>query len=93
VSDPVATREGMMAVSAERGGGREMQPRAWYFFRPDGTRHGPSFTEWQAKVEAGRFAVRRPKLESETAFILFRSLAKAGWRVDHTGTKLIPVPD
>ncbi|GHE05555.1 hypothetical protein GCM10008024_36870 [Allgaiera indica] len=69
-----------------------MQPRAWYFYRPDGRRHGPSFTEWQAKVEAGRFAARRPKLEAETAFILYRSLSKAGWRVDHTGTRFIPAP-
>jgi hypothetical protein len=70
-----------------------MQPRAWYFIPPDGKRHGPAFTEWQARVAAGRFAARRPKLESETAFILFRSLAKAGWRVDHTGTKDIPAPN
>ena len=69
-----------------------MQPRAWYFHEADGTRHGPSFTEWQAKVEAGRYAVRRPKLEPETALILFRSLVKLGWRVDHTGTKFIPPP-
>lgn len=69
-----------------------MQPRAWYFIRPDGKRHGPSFTEWQAKVEAGRTAAKRPKLEAVTAAILFRSLAKAGWKVDHTGTKDIPAP-
>ena len=69
-----------------------MQPRAWYFFSPDGKRHGPSFTEWQAKVSAGRYAAKRPKLEVETAAIIFRSLSKAGWRVQHTGTKAIPAP-
>ena len=69
-----------------------MQPRAWYFIRPDGKRHGPSFTEWQAQVSAGRHAVKRPKLEAETAAVIFRSLAKQGWKVAHTGTKLIPAP-
>ncbi len=69
-----------------------MQPRAWYFIPPDGKRHGPSFTEWQAMISAGRHAAKRPKLEVETAAIIFRTLSKAGWRVEHTGTKAIPAP-
>lgn len=69
-----------------------MQPQAWYFRTSQGLCHGPSYTEWQAKVEAGRFAAKRPKLEPETAFILWRSLAKIGWTVANTGTKLIPPP-
>ena len=70
-----------------------MQPRAGYFIRPDGKRHGPSFTEWQAQVSAGRHATKRPKLEAETAAVIFRSLAKQGWKIAHTGTKLIPAPE
>ena len=69
-----------------------MQPRAWYFRTPRGEAHGPSYTEWQAQVEAGRTAASRPKLEPETAVILWRSLAKLGWTVRSTGTKLIPPP-
>ena len=66
-----------------------MQPRAWYFTTPQGVDHGPSFTEGQAKVEAARHAAKRPKLEAATAAILWRSLAKLGWTVQHTGTKQI----
>lgn len=66
-----------------------MQTRAWYFYEPNGKRHGPSYTEIQAKIEAGRFAAKRPDLPEDTAQTVFRSLAKAGWRVAHTGTKMI----
>lgn len=69
-----------------------MQPRAWYFRTPTGIHHGPSFTKWQAQVAAGRMAARRPNLEAITAAIIWRSLAKAGWSVDHTHTKLIRAP-
>ncbi len=64
-----------------------MQPRAWFFVQPDDTRHGPSFTATQARIELARWAARRPKLESETALTLLRSIGKLGWRVTHTGTK------
>jgi len=69
-----------------------MQPRAWYFRNPRGLTYGPSFTRYQAEVEAGRKAAKRPKLEAETAHILWRSLVKMGWKVGHTHTKLIPAP-
>ncbi len=69
-----------------------MQPQAWYFRTPQGIAHGPSHTEWQAQVEAGRKAAKRPKLEPETAAIIWRSLAKGGWKVGHSHTKLIPPP-
>lgn len=69
-----------------------MQPRAWFIFPPKGKPHGPSFTEWQAKVEAARLASGRPTLDPETALILWRSLYRAGWGVGHTNTKLIPAP-
>ena len=64
-----------------------MQTRAWYFIEPNGTRHGPSYTETQAKIEAGRYAAKRSALPDETALTLFRSLAKAGWKVRHTGMR------
>lgn len=66
-----------------------MQPRAWFIYTHTGKPYGPSFTEWQAKVEAARLASGRPNLESETALILWRSLDLAEWGVQHTGTKLI----
>lgn len=66
-----------------------MQPRAWYIHPPKGKPYGPSYTEWQAKVEAARLASARPNLEPETALIVWRSLHRAGWGVQHTGTKLI----
>jgi hypothetical protein len=69
-----------------------MQPQAWFIRNPLGVRFGPCYTEWQAKVEAGRIAATRPKLEPETAFILWRSLAKMGWKVTSTNTKLIEMP-
>lgn len=61
-----------------------MQTKAWYFIEPNGTRHGPCFTEVQAQIEAGRFAAGRPDLEENTALTVFRSLAKARWRVRDT---------
>lgn len=64
-----------------------MQTRAWYFIEPNGTRHGPSYTEIQAKIEASRYAAKRSALPDETAMTLFRSLAKAGWKVRHTGMR------
>lgn len=70
----------------------QMQPRAWFFIRPDGTRHGPSFTATQARIEAARWAARRPALEAETALTLWRSLGKMGWCVKDTGTKDIRRP-
>lgn len=69
-------------------GGTVMQSQAWYFITPTGTRHGPSLTRWHAEVEAARFAARRPDLDRETAATLWQSLAKAGWKVRHTGMKL-----
>lgn len=69
-----------------------MQPRAWYIHPPKGKPYGPSFTEWQAKVEAARMASGRPNLEPETALIVWRSLYRTGWGVQHTGTKLITPP-
>ncbi len=69
-----------------------MQSRAWFFLRPDGTRHGPSFTATQARIEAARWATRRPKLETETALTIWRSLGRMGWCVMDTGTKDIRKP-
>lgn len=66
-----------------------MQPQAWYFATPRGLTYGPCYTRWQAEVEAGRRAAKRPKLEAETAHIIWRSLSKLGWKVGHTHTKLI----
>ena len=69
-----------------------MQPQAWYFSTPRGLTYGPCYTRWQAQVEAARRATKRPKLEAETAAIIWRSLPKMGWKVGHTHTKLIPPP-
>lgn len=67
--------------------GQGLQPRAWFIIRPNGKRYGPSFSAWQAQVEAGRLAAKRPQLEAETAAVLYRSLARIGWRIADTGTK------
>lgn len=69
-----------------------MQTRAWYFHRPNGTWHGPSYTERQAKMEAARFATRRADLDESRAFTIFRSLKAAGWRVRHSGMRLETPP-
>jgi hypothetical protein len=66
-----------------------MQPRAWYIHPPSGQPHGPCYTQSQAQIEAARIATKRPKLEDETALILWRSLSSMGWSIKHTGTKLI----
>ncbi len=70
-----------------------MQPQAWFFIRPNGIRHGPSFTERQAQVEAARFAAQRPSLDPETALTLYRSLKTVGWRVVSSRTKAIAKPE
>lgn len=69
-----------------------MQPRAWYFRPPKGQPHGPSYTQVKAQMEAARYAAKRPDLDAETALILWRSLARAGWTVDHTRMKETPAP-
>lgn len=69
-----------------------MQPRAWYIHPPTGKPYGPCYTQGQAMMEAARIATRKPKLEGETALILWRSLQRAGWAVLHTGTKMITPP-
>lgn len=69
-----------------------MQPRAWYIHPPTGKPYGPCYTREQAQMEAARIATGRPKLDGETALILWRSLHRAGWGVQHTGTKLIAPP-
>lgn len=69
-----------------------MQARAWYFFEPNGTRHGPSYTEQQAKMEAARFAACRADLDEARALFIFRSLETAGWRVRHSSMRLETPP-
>lgn len=69
-----------------------MQPRAWYIHPPTGKPYGPCYTRGQAQMEAVRIATGKPKLEGDTALVLWRSLSKAGWAISHTGTKLIAPP-
>lgn len=70
-----------------------MQTRAWYFFKPNGTRHGPSYTEQQAKMEAASFAARRADLDEPRALVIFRSLEAAGWSVRHSGMRMDTPPE
>ena len=69
-----------------------MQPQAWFFVWPYGTRHGPSFTATQARIVAALWPTRRQKLETETALTLWRSLGRMGLCVMDTGTKDIRKP-
>jgi hypothetical protein len=70
-----------------------MQIQAWFYKTPGGTAYGPSFTSWQAMMAAVRHVTKRRKLDDETAMLIWRSIARAGWTVYHTPMKLCPAPD